>query len=147
MKKAFIFLSLCLVLVCCKKEMTFEDMTREQMDDTFNEISKGKCELSNERVVWSTDSLCIIHVDYKGRNMYGGEVESRMEYLLYQGKNGINEYYSSISEGKGFLEYCNSIERQEGGTIKDPKMNAAFYAILCISFSDNKREIKDRRKN
>ena len=72
-----------LVLCSCSQKSKLESMAKDQMEKTFKEIAKDpeSVKLTNSEIVYSDDSLCIIHVDFSAKNGLGNEVKNRCFYF------------------------------------------------------------------
>lgn len=79
------------------KSSKLKSEAERQMKITFVEVAKdpSSVKLTNEEIVYNDDSLCIIHVDYAGKNGLGVEINSKFEYVMlsYDGK-----YYEGFQQ-------------------------------------------------
>ncbi len=76
------FLCVILLTISCA-DNSIERKAKNAMDNLLKELAKdpSSVKLSNEEVLFSNDSLCIIHVDFTGKNSFDKEVTDRMEYI------------------------------------------------------------------
>lgn len=79
-----------IALLSCSNSHKFEQEAIQQMQNTMKEIAKDPTSmiLTNIHSVYQTDSLCILHFNFKGKNGLGFETTDLMEYLYYA-KNGV----------------------------------------------------------
>ena len=140
MKKLNVFGAIVLIVLAlcsCSQKSKLESMDKEQMEKTFKEmaIDHDSVKLSNLETVFSDDSLCIIHVDFSAKHVFGYEVKDRYEYI-YISSNGKNyESYQEISkEEDGIFVSQEKYNKEKKGTIYETldyepglRYLAAFY--------------------
>lgn len=123
MKKLNVFAVIVLIVLAlcsCSQTSNMESMAKEQMKKTFKEMAKDpeSVKLSNLEIVYSDDSLCIIHVDFSAKNRLGNDVKNRCEYI-YISSNGKNyESLQEISkEEDGIFVSQDKYNKEKKGTI------------------------------
>ncbi len=97
-----------LSLISCGDEK-IEREAKKAMETHFKEVAKvpNSVKLSNVDVMFSNDSLCIIHVDFTAKNTYGVDVTNREEYIYLK-----SSYFLDVCnpEIRTNYELCYSIE-------------------------------------
>lgn len=75
-------------LVSCEG---FESKAKKQLKETMMEMAKNPdtFKIENEEVLYSNDSLCIIHFTGKSQNGFGGWDSTPFEYVMVRGKKEI----------------------------------------------------------
>lgn len=146
-KRTLLSCALCAAIaVSCQKKLTFEDMAREQMHETLKDFAKYEFEITDEKVVWSTDSLCVINATVNTRNTFGGEITREVEYILIETKVDIKENISDVTHKEKFMDtiYGLTKKAEAEGIKTSVEQEASMYAIIATSFAG--RKVTDRRK-
>lgn len=143
MKKFTALLAITTLLFACSKPQTFEDKAKAQMYKTFSENIRD-VKISNEKVVWSTDSLCIIQSHVEGRNQYGGETSDNIEYIYFQSKEDLRESIIEIDKHQSIIERATVAHKEMLRDMPDSNFTLKDHVVLCViletSFSGHKLE-------
>ena len=97
---------------------SLEKKAKRQLRDTMEELAKNPetFKITNEKVVFSNDSMCTISFIGRGQNGFGGYNSSKMEYTLIK----------LAKDDKGETTYCEALLDME--TKKD-RRNSIKEAI------------------
>ncbi len=89
-----------------------ERKAKETMRNTAKELAKdpSAVKLTNEEILFSNDSLCVINVDITGKNSFDKEVTDNMEYI-YLISNGVA--YEALHKTKEFKAYLTQEEYEK----------------------------------
>lgn len=97
-----------------------ESSAKEQMEKTLKELAKDpeSVKVDNQKIVYSDDSLCIIHFDFTAKNGLGNSVTDRCEYIFIESNGKNYEFYSPIeNEDGGVYVTEEAYNKQKKGTI------------------------------
>lgn len=137
-------LLLSISIASCTKSSKLKSEAEKQMEITFKEVAKdpSSVKLTNEEVVYNDDSLCIIHVDYAGKNGLGVEINSKFEYVMlsYNGKyyEGFQELSSDdIAVFKSREDFEKSKDEQIYGNLS---YESALYYLAAVFVNTQGRE-------
>ena len=99
MRKFWFMMVVCLMAMSCTNNK-FESLASDTMKATIREATKlpETLKLSNEKVVYCDDSLCIIHIDFSAKNLMGLDVNEKIEYVFVKSNGGYFEAYHSIDD-------------------------------------------------
>lgn len=119
MKKNLAMLAVMLAVVAFSSCNSMERKANRQLRDTMKEFARNpeSIKISNEKIVFSNDSMCTISSIGRGQNAFGGYNSSRMEYTLVKVK------------GEGGFHYNESLLDMED---KDDRRNSIKDAIEDI---------------
>ena len=112
-----------------KAEDSFENKAKKQLHATMKEVARNPktYKITNEKVIFSNDSMCTISFIGKGQNGFGGYSSSEKEYTLINipnVDNGGAMYIEILLDMENQNERENSIKE----TIKD--IDNGFYYDL-----------------
>ena len=112
-----------------KAEDSFENKAKKQLHATMKEVARNPktYKITNEKVIFSNDSMCTISFIGKGQNGFGGYSSSEKEYTLINipnVDNGGSMYIEILLDMENQNERENSIKE----TIKD--IDNGFYYDL-----------------
>ena len=129
MKKVLIFMAIMIAVVSLSSCNSFEDKAKKQLRTTMEELAKNPetYKITNEKVIFSNDSMCTISFIGKGQNGFGGYSSSEKEYTLINipnVDNGGSMYIEILLDMENQNERENSIKE----TIKD--IDNGFYYDL-----------------
>ena len=100
MKKVLMFMAIMIAVVSLSSCNSFEDKTKKQLRTTMEELAKNPetLKITNEKVIFSNDSMCTISFIGKGQNGFGGYSSSELEYTLVKCKDNKGKiiYYESL---------------------------------------------------
>lgn len=98
-------------MVSCQSSK-LKSEAQKQIELTLKEAARdpSSMKLSNMEVVYNDDSLCIIHVDYTGKNGLGNEISSKMEYVMLSYKDKYYEAFQELSSNNDEKVYCTKEE-------------------------------------
>ena len=149
MKKLLFFLLLCITMVSCQSSK-LKSEAQKQMVLTLKEAAKdpSSMKLSNMEVVYNDDSLCIIHVDYTGKNGLGNEISSKMEYVMLSYKDKYYEGFQELNSNNDEKVYCTKeeFEKNKKGQIYEKlSYESALYYLAAVFINTQGREagVKD----
>lgn len=141
-------LLLCLSITSCTKSSKLKSEAKKQMEITFKEVAKdpSSVKLTNEEVVYNDDSLCIIHVDYAGKNGLGTEINSKFEYVMlsYNGK-----YYEGFqqltSDDIAVFKTKDDFEKHKVGQIYEKlSYESALFYLAAVFINTQGREVGNK---
>lgn len=128
MKKILMFMAIMIAVVSLSSCNSLEDKAENQLRVTMEEFAKNPetYKITNEKVIFSNDSMCTISFIGKGQNGFGGYSSSEKEYTLIKCKDNKGKiiYYESLLDMENQNERENSIKE----TIKD--IDNGFYYDL-----------------
>lgn len=119
MKRVFLFFIIAMAIVSCSSEASkLEKKAEIQAVNWIKELSRDpdNCKVDKFHTVYKSDSLCIIHFNHTGKNGFGNEITSEVEYIcLIHGSNT----YESIHEAKPDSIYLNptAMQKEQKGKI------------------------------
>ena len=149
MKKLLFFLLLCITMVSCQSSK-LKSEAQKQIELTLKEAARdpSSMKLSNMEVVYNDDSLCIIHVDYTGKNGLGNEISSKMEYVMLSYKDKYYEAFQELSSNNDEKVYCTKeeFEKSKKGQIYEKlSYESALYYLAAVFINTQGREagVKD----
>ena len=112
------FMAIMIAVVSLSSCNSLEKKAKRQLRDTMEELAKNPetFKITNEKVVFSNDSMCTISFIGRGQNGFGGYNSSKMEYTLIK----------LAKDDKGETSYCEALLDME--TKKD-RRNSIKEAI------------------
>lgn len=141
--KKYLFIIATIVASCifssCSEKAKFESEAKKQMETTFKEMAKdpSSVKLSNIEIVYSDDSLCIIHADFAAKNGLGTEVKNRTEYIFIHSNGKNYEAYQVIDNGnEGIYITEEKYEKEKKGKIYqslDYNAGTRYLAALYVN--------------
>ena len=101
MKKILMFMAIMIAVVSLSSCNSLEKKAKRQLRDTMEELAKNPetFKITNEKVVFSNDSMCTISFIGRGQNDFGGYNSSKMEYTLIK----------LAKDDKGETTYCEAL--------------------------------------
>lgn len=101
MKKILMFMAIMVAVVTLSSCNSFEKKAKKQLRDTMEELAKNPetYKITNEKIVFSNDSMCTISFIGRGQNGFGGYNSSKMEYTLIK----------LPKDDKGETTYCEAL--------------------------------------
>lgn len=148
MKKILFLLLLSIVIASCQSSR-LKSEAQKQMELTMKEFAKdpSSMKLSNEEVVYSDDSLCIIHYDYSGKNGFGNEITSKMEYVMLRHADKTYEAFRELtSNDEAVYRTKENFEKNRKGQIYEKlSYESALYYFAAVFVNTQGREagVKD----
>lgn len=120
MKKVLLSMALICVLmsVSCSKSHKLEKAARESSVALMRELAKDptSIQISDQETAYSNDSLCILRMNFKGKNGLGMETSTQIEYV-YLVSNGVAyEAKQELDEDSIYLS-PEVFEKQKVGKI------------------------------
>ena len=163
------FMAIMIAVVSLSSCNSLEKKAKRQLRDTMEELAKNPetFKITNEKVVFSNDSMCTISFIGRGQNVFGGYNSSKMEYTFIklakddEGKttycealldmetkkdrrNSIKEAISDVD--KGFLYGSSKAVYDEfikkGMSKEDAKANYLYFQAV-VNSAINGREIEN----
>ena len=88
------------------KEIPFVVQTEKNLKKWIDEnaINPEDFKVSNYKVVWKTDSLCVINFRAIGENGFGGHVKNEFQYLNIKVDGTLYEWCDNKRYGNGVLD-------------------------------------------
>mgnify|MGYP007094505955 FL=1 len=88
------------------KELPFVTQTEKNLREWIdkNAINPEDFKVSNYKVVWKTDSLCVINFRAIGENGFGGHVRNEFQYLNIRVDGVLYEWCDNKRNGNGVLD-------------------------------------------
>lgn len=145
-------LILALIMVSCTEKSKFESAAKKQMEKTLKELAKdpSTVRLSNVQIVFSNDSLCIIHADFSAKNALGMELTDRGEYIYISSSGKLYESYDEISDDNGgvFVNEEEYNSKKKGNIYEDLSYESGLRYLAAVHVNGNGREVgKEKREN
>lgn len=118
MKKILMLLTVVLCSVILVSCSPFERKAKEQMHKTMKEIAKNPATLkiSDEKIMLSNDSICIIQFLASNKNEFGGEISTYMEYVYMDRKYKSGE--RKLLETINIFDSDKAKQKSIGGSYK-----------------------------
>lgn len=122
---------------------------QKQMELTLKEVAKdpSSVKFANAEVVYNDDSLCIIHVDFTGKNGLGNEMSSKMEYVMLSYNEKCYEAFQRVtSETETVYQSKEDFEKNKEGQIYEKLSyeSALFYsAAVLVNGQGREAGVKD----
>lgn len=119
MKKILFILFLACCFVACDNTPKIEKEAKLRCNDLFMELAKdpSSVKLSNFRAVYTTDSICILHLVFTAKNGLGVETSDDVEYIYFIGDdNKIYESYVDLSENDSVFLNKAALDMQKKGS-------------------------------
>lgn len=142
--KYFLIFLVCISLGACSKSSKLKSEAEKQMELTFKEYAKdpSSVKLTNKEIVYSDDSLCIIHVDYAGKNGLGTEINTKYEYVMLSSND---KYYEALqpfsSEDATVYKSQEYFEKHKEGQIYEKLSYASsLYYFAAVFVNTQGRE-------
>ena len=138
MKKQLTVLAIGAFMVACKsttrnESAKLENDAMKQATATIKELAKHpeSSKTSDFRTVYATDSLCILHFNHTGKNGFGNEITTQMEYIYLLRNDKI---YEAVHEANRDSVYLNpeTMEKEQRMTIYAglPYDQALMYRVV-----------------
>lgn len=144
MKKILFLLLLCVAMASCQSSK-LKSKAQKQMESTLKEVAKdpSSVKLSNAEVVYNDDSLCIIHVDYAGKNGLGNEISSKIEYVMLSHKDKFYEAFQQLSsEVEGVYRTKENFEKNKKGQIYEKlSYESTLFYLAAVFVNSQGREV------
>lgn len=88
------------------KELPFVTQTEKNLREWIdkNAINPEDFKVSNYKIVWKTDSLCVINFRAIGENGFGGHVRNEFQYLNIRVDGILYEWCDDDRQGDGVLD-------------------------------------------
>lgn len=163
MKKFLSVLAVMLAVVVLSSCNPMERKAKRQLHDTMKELAKNPetFKISNEKIVFSNDSMCTISFIGRGQNGFGGYNSSKMEYTLIKVKNeGKTHYNESLLDMEDAKERRSSIKEaienidggylygsakevykefiKKGRTKEEAKADYLYFQAICNTFCNGR---------
>lgn len=115
MKKILKFIAIMIAVVSLSSCNSLEKKAKRQLRDTMEELAKNPetFKITNEKVVFSNDSMCTISFIGRGQNGFGGYNSSNMEYTfikLAKDDEGKTTYCEALLDMENQKDRRNSIK-------------------------------------
>lgn len=142
MKKFFYSLLLVLfTLSSCSDNPTSE--LEEQAKETFK-ISFAKMTEDDENVkiekintMFSNDSLCILHIEVKGKNKFGAEVTNKLEYLFTTQSGKSYEAFQDLDKDSIYVS-APTLKKLSKGMIYENLSFEEATLYRCVMYINSK---------
>lgn len=119
MKKILLLLVISLSTVAClDKTPTMEETVMHNATNTLKEYSHHPetSKVDNFETKYINDSLCIMHCNHTGKNGFGNEITSKVEYIYLIHNNVAYESVNNV-DGTTIYQDQNAMETAKKGTI------------------------------
>ena len=135
-----------LVLMSCSKSSKLESEAEEVMNHTFHEVAKdaNSVKISNVNVVFSNDSLCILHLDLSAKNGLGMETTSKMEYVYLVSNGKKYESYQELGSDSIFLSNETFEQIKRGKIYEKLSYESAMYYMAAVFVNNQGRAVGDK---
>lgn len=115
MKKILAYMAIIIAVVSLSSCNSLEKKAKRQLRDTMEELAKNPetFKITNEKVVFSNDSMCTISFIGRGQNGFGGYNSSKMEYTfikLAKDDEGKTSYCEALLDMESQKDRRNSIK-------------------------------------
>lgn len=146
MKKIISVLAIMPAIVLLSSCNSFEQKAKEQMHKTLKSIAKNPATLkiSDEKVMLSNDSICIIQFLASNENEFGGKISTYMEYVYMNRKyqNGERKLLENIKIFKSDKAKQKSVGSHYKKMI-DGTESSIDKEILDSKMEESKMTLKD----
>lgn len=99
MRKIAVLLSTILIFASCAHANSLEDKAIKSMVGYLTEGKLWKLRVSDEKVCFANDSLCIIHAQVSEKNKFGAMTRYPVEYIMISYDGDFYEAYHNIENG------------------------------------------------
>ena len=115
MKKILAYMAIIIAVISLSSCNSLEKKAKRQLRDTMEELAKNPetFKITNEKVVFSNDSMCTISFIGRGQNGFGGYNSSKMEYTfikLAKDDEGKTTYCEALLDMESQKDRRNSIK-------------------------------------
>lgn len=115
MKKILAYMAIIIAVISLSSCNSLEKKAKRQLRDTMEELAKNPetFKITNEKVVFSNDSMCTISFIGRGQNGFGGYNSSKMEYTfikLAKDDEGKTTYCEALLDMENQKDRRNSIK-------------------------------------
>lgn len=115
MKKILAYMAIIIAVISLSSCNSLEKKAKRQLRDTMEELAKNPetFKITNEKVVFSNDSMCTISFIGRGQNGFGGYNSSKMEYTfikLAKDDEGETTYCEALLDMESQKDRRNSIK-------------------------------------
>ncbi len=140
----FLMLVMTIFITSCAKQKV-ENNAKKAMENLIKEIVKypESLKISDPEIMFTNDSLCIIHVNVKSQNGFGADVEDKMEYiyLLYN-----DTAYENIEATKNLFIYATEDDynkQKEDKIYKDLDYEQGLYYLSSLNINTSGHMVGD----
>lgn len=150
MKKVLMFMAIMIAVVSLSSCNSFEDKAKnslenkakEQLHVTMKELARNPetYKIANEKVIFSSDSMCTISFVGSGQNGFGRYSTSRMEYTIVKCKD--DKYCETLLNMENQFERMLSIKEEiynidNDFTCDSPNVNLSMTDKMQMSYYDD----------
>ena len=148
MKKPAIMALLAIVMMSCSEASKLENEAKERVNQTFHELAKdpSSVQLSNVNAVYSNDSLCILHFDFKAKNGLGIETTDRMEYVYLVSAAKKYEAYQELGGDSIFQDNATFEKTKKGKIYEKLPYETALYYLAATFINNQGRVVGDKAR-
>lgn len=144
-KLLYSLLLMSFTLISCVETPTSK--LEKQAKETFK-VSFGKLieddkdtKLENIKTVFSNDSLCILHVDVKGKNGLGVEVTNKVEYLFLSQDGKYYESFQDLDKDSVYVSEPTLKKISKGMIYENLDFSNAILYRAAMYMNSNGREV------
>lgn len=120
MKKSFVIIMgvAALMAMSCSKTAKLENDAKASAEAIMREKAKDptSVQITDQSVIYSDDSLCILQMNFSGKNGFGIESSSRMEYIYIISEGKSYEAYHALDEDSIYMSQ-EAFEKNRTGKI------------------------------
>ena len=130
-----------------KAEDSFENKAKKQLHATMKEVARNPktYKITNEKVIFSNDSMCTISFIGRGQNGFGGYSISRMEYTFIKERSDKGDkigYRETLLNMENQFERMLSIKEEiynidNDFTCDSPNVNLSMTDKMQMSYYDD----------
>ena len=150
MKKVLMFMAIMIAVVSLsscslfenKAKNSLENKAKEQLHATMKELARNPetYKIANEKVIFSSDSMCTISFVGSGQNGLGRYSTSRMEYTIVKCKD--DKYCETLLNMENQFERMLSIKEEiynidNDFTCDSPNVNLSMTDKMQMSYYDD----------
>lgn len=149
MKKLTILIMVLLVALlssCSDKASKLQEEAELAMPQLFKDVAKdpNSVKIEKQNIVFSNDSLCIIHFVLTAKNGLGMDTTEKMEYIYLQTGEEKYEAYQTLNQDSVYLN-PKAFEKKKAGTIYEKlSYEDALYYRAAIFTNFEGRFVGDK---
>ncbi|MCD8296946.1 MAG: hypothetical protein LUC88_05175 [Prevotella sp.] len=143
--KIFLMLVMTIFITSCAKQKV-ENNAKKAMENLIKEIVKDpkSLKISEKEIVFSDDSLCIIHVNVKAKNGFGADVESKMEYIYLLSNDTAYESIEDVKDNCIYVTEEDYNKKKDSQIYKDLEYKQGLYYLSSIYLNTSGRKVGDK---
>lgn len=134
------------MMSCANKADELNNEAKAAASQFFHEIAKdpSSVQLSNVNTVFSSDSLCILHLVFKAKNGLGIESSDKMEYVYIVSGEEKYEAYQGMDADSIYQDNATFEKTKEGSIYEELSYEDAMYYRAAILTNSRGRSVGDK---